>query len=47
MYAFGEDTLASKSRASKVFDETVIRDEINRVGVFGDPEMGYDYKLVR
>jgi hypothetical protein len=47
MYAFGEDTLTSKSRANKVFDETVIRDETNRVGVFGDPKMGYDYKLVR
>ena len=46
MYAFGQDTLTSKSRANKVFDETVIRDETDRVGVFGDPEMGYDYKLV-
>ena len=46
MYAFGEDTLTSKSRANKVFDESVIRDETNRVGVFGDPDMGYDYKLV-
>jgi hypothetical protein len=47
MYAFGQDTLTNKSRTNKVFDETAIRDETNRVGVFGDPDMGYDYKLVR
>jgi hypothetical protein len=46
IYAFGGDTLTSKSKADKVFDETAIRDETNRVGVFGDPETGYDYKLV-
>jgi hypothetical protein len=43
IYAFGG---VPWTRAEKVFDETAIREETTRVGVFGDPEMGYDYKLV-
>lgn len=54
MYAFGGDNLTARKRrkglktgrASNVFDETAIRKEESLVAVFGDPEMGYDYKLV-